>query len=149
LETRCDVLDVLTHVNTRRGLNAGPGHRCRTPWVKEHFTHGLLLVGCFFFKFYFIGWIYFFFSFGFLFRFYFFLDVNLPLLRLPLLQPSSLHLGCTVYTEKKKKKKKRENYKTKTENKNKRESYFPSWWDMQNSVGVCIYKYIYNIYKYI
>uniref|UniRef100_A0A663NAC1 Msx2-interacting protein n=1 Tax=Athene cunicularia TaxID=194338 RepID=A0A663NAC1_ATHCN len=28
LETRCDVLDVLTHINTHRGLNAGPGDFC-------------------------------------------------------------------------------------------------------------------------
>ncbi|XP_031469171.1 msx2-interacting protein isoform X2 [Phasianus colchicus] len=28
LETCCDALDVLTHTNTRRGLNAGPGNFC-------------------------------------------------------------------------------------------------------------------------
>lgn len=49
LETCCDVLDVLTHINTRRGLNAGPGNFCWNLWVKDHFTHYLFFFdGCFF-----------------------------------------------------------------------------------------------------
>lgn len=39
LKTCCDVMDVLTHINVRCGLNAGPGNFCWNLWVKDHFTH--------------------------------------------------------------------------------------------------------------
>lgn len=69
--------------------------------------------------------------------FFFFLDVNLPLLHLPLLQPSSLHLGCTVYTEKKKKQ------KTKSKTKG-RAIFLPG--GICRTQWVCVYINIYIIY---
>lgn len=122
LETCCDVLDVLTHINTRRGLNAGPGNFCWNLWVKDHFTHYL----------FFLLLVFFFVLFCF---FFFFLDVNLPLLHLPLLQPSSLHLGCTVYTEKKQ--------KTKSKTKG-RAIFLPG--GICRTQWVCVYINIYIIY---
>lgn len=136
---RCDVLDVLTHID--RAVDVPQG-LCWDLWVKEHFTVIFYFIGCFvgFFVFWF-----FFPSFGVVYFSgggYFFPDVNLSLP--PPAPAAAVFSSSGMYSLHWKTRE----YKT-NKKQNKRESFFPSWWDMQNSVGVCIYKYIYNIYKYI
>lgn len=153
LETRCDVLDVLTHINTRRGLNAGPGDFCWDLWVKDHFTHLSFL-------FYFVGWLFwlvFFFPFGFFLVgfssfFFFFFPFGFIFFWMWTFLSSTcpccsrlLFIWDVQFTLKKKKKKKKiQNRKKKTKKTKGRAIFLPG--GICRTQWVCVYINIYIIY---